>query len=402
MAQFRYIARTRSGESLHGTIEAVSESAVQDSMREKDLILLSVVEVKSSQLALQIKQLTRRIGVKDLVIFSRQLAVLISATVPIVRALRILSKQTESKALRTIIVKLADTVDGGAPLSAALKDQGHIFDDFFVYMVKAGETTGKLDDVLTYLAEQKYGDYQLKNRIVSALIYPALIIVVMSAVFIFMMVYVVPKMLDVVSQTSMKLPFATQALLTISNIIQGYWLFMLLGLFLLAVVYVFARTQPAGRMVIDKAKLRIPIFGNIFRNIALARLSRSLANLLASGVPLNKSIEIASDVIGNVVYKDIMMQAKKEIEGGRALSDAVGRHTYITPMFAQMINVGEETGKIDQILFKVAEFYSNEVSNLTATLVSIFEPLIIVILGGGALVLVLGILLPIYQITAQF
>lgn len=402
MAQFKYTARTRSGEAVNGIVEAVSESAVQESIREKDLILLSITPVQSSQFAAQVKQLTTRIKVKDLVIFSRQLAVLITATVPIVRALRILAKQTESKTLRQVIEKLAETVDGGAPLSAALKDQGHIFDDFFVFMVKAGETTGRLDDVLTYLADQKYSDYQLKNKIISALIYPALIVVVLGAVFVFMMVSVVPKMLDIVAQTSMKMPITTQALLVISDIFQNYWIVMMFGVAILIVAYLFMRAQPAGRVIIDTIKLHIPLFGNIFRNIALARLSRSLANLMASGVPLNKAIEISADVVGNAVYKRIMLDSKQEVEGGRTLSDAVGRHAEITPMFAQMITVGEETGKIDQVLFKVADFYANEVSTLTATLVSIFEPLIIVILGAGALVLVLGILMPLYQITSQF
>lgn len=402
MPQFTYTARTRSGDPIHGTMEAASLGAVQESMREQDIILLSVREVTISRIALYFKRASSRIGPKDLVIFSRQLAVLISATVPIVRALRILAKQTESAGLKTIIAKLADTVDGGAPMSVAMKDHGHVFDDFFIYMVKAGETTGRLDDVLSYLAEQKYADYQLKNRIVSALIYPALIVAVLIAVFVFMMIYVVPKMLDVVSQTSIQLPLATRGLIAISDIMQGYWMFFLVGAGLCAAAYVFARVQPQGRVVIDTAKLHMPLVGRIFRNIALARLSRSLANLLASGVPLNTSIAISADVIGNAAYRAIMLQAKTDVEGGRSLSEVLSRSPYITPMFSQMVAVGEETGKFDQILFKVAEFYSNEVSNLTTTLVSVFEPLIIIVLGAGALTLVLGILLPIYQITAQF
>jgi len=402
MPKFFYKARNRNGEAVNGSVDAPTEAVVQEMMREKDLILLTVREEKPRISLQNFSGFSQRVATKDVVVFSRQLAVLISATVPIVRALRILAKQTESKKLREIVVNVANEVDGGARLSVALKRYPRVFDDFFVYMIRAGETTGRLDEVLVYLADQKEKDYQLFSKVISSMIYPSFIVVVLVVIFVFMMIYVVPKLLSIVTSSGAELPFVTKMLLWVSNFFQQYWWLVLLIAGALAGGYVFLRSQQAGRIFLDRVKLHIPVIGTIFRNIYLSRITRSLANLLASGVPVNKSIEIVGDIVGNAVYKNIMHKAQVDVEAGRPLSESFSGNPYIPPMMTQMITVGEETGRIDQILSKISEFYVAQVATLTNALSSLVEPVIIILLGGGALVLVTGILMPIYAVTAQF
>ncbi len=400
MPQYRYRARDRSGHLLTGDIDAPNEEVLHATIREHDWILLQVHEKKPLRLVERLRAMTQTVKQKQIVIFARQLAVLISATVPIVRALRILAQQTESRALREALERVAADVDGGTRLSAALHRMPHIFDDFFVYMIRAGETTGRLDEVLTYLADQKEKDYQLLSRIVSSLIYPAFIVCMLIIIFVFMMVYVVPKLLDVVTQSGAELPLVTRFLVGVSTLLQEWW-WVLVLLFVAGVVAVVSSKSSARvRSIVDLVKIRTPILGKIFTNITLTRFSRSFANLLASGVPVTRCLEITADVVGNHYYKRIILTARDKVTTGTTVSKAL-EHESIPPLVIQMVAIGEETGRLDQILLKVSDFYMSEVDSLTQALISLVEPVIIILLGIGALILVSGILLPIYSITGQ-
>lgn len=398
MPKFSYKARDVAGNLVEGVLEAPSEPVLQEIVRNKDLILVSSRK-KGASFDIRKIQIGSGIKAKDVVLFARQLSVLISATVPIVRALRILVEQQEKPGFRKVIDEVANDVDSGTRLSAAMHKHPKVFDDFFVYMIRAGETTGRLDEVLTYLADQKEKDYQLVSKMISSMIYPLFILVALGGVFVFMMIFVIPQLLDVVSQSGAELPIVTRILIWTSNTMQNYWYLILGVVVLLAGGYLVGRNYPVGKRYIHMAQLYIPVIGNIFRKIYLARMSRSLGNLLASGVPVNQAITIVGDIVGNSYYKSIMQQAVKDVEGGKALSQSLEQHTLIPPMMSQMVNVGEETGKMDEILAKLADYYTNEVSSLTDALVSLVEPIILMLLGAGALILVSGILLPIYQIT---
>jgi type II secretory pathway component PulF len=395
MPKFSYKARDRAGKLVKGKLDAPSTAVLKEMLRTRELIFIE------AQRATDWKnlQIGGRAKPKELVLFARQLAVLISATVPIVRALRILARQTTNKRFQQIVTEIADEVDGGARLSVAMHNHPKEFDDFFVYMIRAGETTGRLDEVLEYLADQKEKDYQLRAKIIGTMIYPVFIVGVLVVIFVFMMIFVIPKLLDVVTQSGADLPFVTKILIGVSNAMTSYWWAILIVLVALVAGFFYARSQPAGRQVIDRLKLMVPIIGNIFRKIYLARMGRSLSNLLAAGVPINQSITIVSDVVGNSYYRSLLRQAVLDVEGGRSISQSLGRSKYIPPMMVQMIAVGEETGRLDSILAKIADFYTNEVATLTDALVSLVEPMIFILLGGGALILVAGIMLPIYQIT---
>lgn len=344
----------------------------------------------------------RVISRKQVVVFSRQLATMTSSNVPIVKSLRILSKQVGHPHFQSVITQVADQVDAGTKLSIALSKFPKIFDNFFVYMIRAGETTGRLDEVLNYLADQKERDYELNNKIISALIYPSVILTGLIVVFVIMMVKVVPNMLLLVVQTGTQLPWTTRTLLAVSNTFVYGWKYMLLGVGVLVVVWFFMRRQPAGRLLLDRWKLFIPVFGTLYRKIFLTRFCRSLGNLLQSGVPINRALNIAADIVGNRVYRSLILRAEEEVEGGRTMSGSFSRSSFIPLMVVQMIGVGEETGRVDTMLSKAADFYSKEVERTTNNLVVLIEPLVIIALGIGVLILVAGILLPIYDISSQF
>lgn len=403
MPNYKYKGYSSTGEVLEGTMEAGSVEAVQEHFRSQNSIILELKLQKERGQFLKLSFGGEHVKAKDIVVFARQLSVLISATVPIVRALRILSKQTESKALQKIVAEIADAVDGGARLSAAMHQHENVFDDFFVHMIRAGETTGRLDEVLVYLADQKESDYQLMSKIIGSLVYPVFIMGVLAIILVFMIIFVIPSMLDIVEQVGTELPLVTRILLAVSDFGQSYW--WLVGLMIAGVVgaYFYMRRTPRGKIFLDRLKLRVPVLGRIFRNIYLARFSRSLSNLLASGVPVNRSIEIVADIVGNSVYKELLIRARKDIEGGSSLSVSLQKNGKDVPqMVTQMIAIGEETGRSDQILAKIADFYVNEVGALTTSLVSLIEPMIIIAIGVGAATLVSGILLPIYRITSAF
>lgn len=339
---------------------------------------------------------------KDAVIFARQLATMSGSNVPIVKSLRILSRQVANRSFKFIVTQVADDVDSGSKLSHAMSKFPRVFDEFFVYMIRAGETTGRLDEVLSYLADQKERDYELSGKIVSALIYPAVILSGLIGVFVVMMVKVIPNMLSLVTQTGVELPWTTKLLLVVSHAFTAGWRWILLALILGGITFVFMRRKPAGRLIIDRVRLFIPVFGPLYQKIYLTRFSRSLSNLLQSGVPINKSLGIVGDIVGNRVYRNIIRQASKDVESGKLISVSMASSRLVPLMLIQMIGVGEETGRIDVMLSKAAEFYSKEVERTTANLVVLIEPLVIIALGIGVAILVAGILLPIYDISSNF
>lgn len=339
---------------------------------------------------------------KELVVFSRQLATMSGSNVPIVKSLRILTRQTAQPAFKSIISRVADDVDSGAKLSVAMSKFPKVFDHFFVYIVRAGESTGRLDEVLNYLADQKEHDYELNGKIVSALIYPALILTGLIGVFVVMMVKVIPNMLSLVKDTGATLPWTTNLLIGTSNAFVYGWPYMVVVLIIGVIGFFVLRATPAGLLLIDRARLLIPIFGPLYQKIYLSRFSRSLSNLLQSGVPINKALMIVSDIVGNHVYRKIIIEAEQNVEAGKTISGTLAGSRFIPVMLVQMVGVGEETGRIDAMLSKAAEFYSKEVERTTTNLVVLIEPLVIIALGLGTAILVAGILLPIYDISSHF
>ena len=399
MAQFVYTAKTIIGESVRGQIESNTVDGAVDHLQKQELIVVSIREKRPTFSIGQIDTWLNRVSIKEVTFFARQLAVMIEATIPMVRALRMLGKHTKNPSFKNIIEQVSSDVDNGSKLSQALARHPAAFDQLFIHMVRSGETTGRLDRVLEYLAEQKEKDYALRSRIRGAMVYPAFIVSVMVVIGIIMMVFVVPRLTAIIEQSGGDLPLATQILTATSGFIVGYWwLVLLLGMVAGVGYGLYIRTAN-GRYTVDYLKIKLPIVGPLYQKVAMARFAISFSNLLSSGVPVTKALSIVGDIVGNRVYHDIIQRAIVQVEAGNPIAAEFNQTEVIPPIVPQMISVGEETGRLDEILKKLSRFYTREVESALAALTSIIEPLIIVALGFGALVMVAGVLLPIYSVT---
>lgn len=401
MTIYTYKAKDRQGNTMVGAVEAPTENVAIDVLKEKSLIVLSLTERRKTTLLQASIPFLNRIRMRDIVVFGRQLAVMMSASVPIVQALRILTRQTENETFKVIVSEIADEVDGGAKFSSALARYPQVFSDFYIHMVRSGETTGRLDETLTYLADQQEKDYDLQSKIRGALIYPIFIVCGMVIIGAIMMIFVVPKLTAVLTESGVPLPFTTKLLIGASAFLVTKWWLLILLFIGLVIGYRAAAQTRFGRLFMDKLRLRTPVVGPIFRRIYITRFSRSLSTLLQGGVPLTRSLEIVADIVGNSTYRDLTLRSIKEVEDGNPLSTIYSQSPMVPPMLSQMMNVGEQTGRLDFILGKLADFYSKEIENAVTNLVTLIEPLILMILGVGVAILVSAILLPIYNISTS-
>ncbi len=398
MPLYDYHAKDATGRTLQGAIDAPSEEVVLDELAERGLTPF-FLEPRAEQGGLLARSLGffNRVKTKDLVIFSRQLAVMVSATVPLVQSLRILVRQTDSDNLKIVVSDVADEVEGGAKLSSALSKFPEVYSDFYVNMVRAGETSGRLDDTLNYLADEAEKSYDLMSKIKGAMTYPAFIVAGLFVVGFIMMTFVVPKLTAVLSESRTALPFSTRILIASGRFFEHWWWLVLVLLVVGAVGLRFAVRTPAGRKAWHELQLRLPVFGKLFQRIYLVRFTRSLASLLMGGVPLTRGLEVVAGIVGNVVYRDLINRTIQEVEEGNSIATVFLESRAVPSMVSQMLVVGEKTGRLEEILNRLADFYSREVENLVRNLVTLIEPIIMVILGLAVGVMVSAIILPIYQ-----
>ncbi len=398
MAIYDYRAKNETGQTVVGAVVAPTDAVAYDTLREKNLTIISLKERKKSA-QLFGTDVFNRVSVKEQVIFARQLSVMISANVPIVRALRILVRQTKNVHFKMILSDILDEVDGGAKFSAALARYPQVFNTFFVSMIRSGETTGKLDETLVYLADQKEKDYGVISRVRGAFIYPAVILFAVLAVGIVMVVFVLPKLMEIFLQSATELPFTTKALIAFSDFVRFRWYFVLLIIAGIVAAFIAWRRTPGGRRALDLIKLKVPVAGNIFTMIYLSRMSRALSTLLASGVPISQALAITSEVVGNQTYQKILQATIRDVEDGNSITTQFMKSKSVPLMLSQMMSVGEQSGKMDLVLFKVAQFYENELDGMVRNLVALIEPIILLIMGVGVGFLVSSILMPIYNVS---
>ena len=399
MPIFEYQAKDSEGDIKAGMVDAANEQLAKSSLADHGLEVIEIRQKKRTAFSLSI---FNRIKAKDVVIFSRQFSVMISASIPVVQALKVLIDQTTNITLKIIVSEIADEVNGGSKLSDALAARPKVFSDFYVNVVRAGETSGKLDEVLNYLADEMEKDYDMMHKIRGAMIYPIFVLAGLGGVGGVMVVWVVPKLTAVISESGGQLPLATRILMAVSDIAANYWwLVILIIAGLVAAVKYYGKTA-VGRWQIDYLKLKLPIFGQLFQKIALVRFTRSLQTLIAGGVAIASSLKIAADVVGNSVYKDLIIQTKQAVEGGSSISSVFSGSKEIPAMVSQMLAVGEKTGKVDVILERVTDFYSREINNVIANLVTLMEPLIMVLMGIGVGLMVAAIIMPMYNMASQF
>lgn len=402
--KFSYKAKTKQGELQEGIIDASSREAAIDILQRHDLVIMKLETESEAPIFAKRIKIFERVKTKDVVIFSRQLSTLFSAKVPLVESLQILSGQTENALFQEIILSITKELEGGMALSQAMSRYPKAFSLFYVSMVKSGELSGKLEEVLDYLAVSLERQYTLSSRVFNALLYPLFVLVTFSIIIVAMFIYVVPKLKGMILESGQDAPLPTKIVFGISDIMVDYSLFIFP---VIAIVGVFSARfffrTPDGKLLFDKFKLRMPIFGVLFQKIAIARFSDSLKTLISGGLPIVQAIEVTSDVVENDEYKNIFMKIADQVKKGFTMSSILKMHPdIIPPMVSQMIFIGEETGKLEDILKRVSDFYEKETERALDTLVTMIEPILIVGLGGFVFILIIAILLPIYNIVQGF
>jgi len=401
MPTFQYKAIDSNKKIVSGLAEAASEDLVAESLQEKGLSIILLKE-KSRMANFNIDFVFSRVRPKDVVIFSRQFSVMTSANVTVAQALKILVEQTENPKLKTIISEIAYEVDGGSRLSDALAKRPKVFSNFYVSVVRSGETSGRLDEILNYLADEMEKDYDMMSKIKGAMIYPAFVLAGLGGVGTVMMVFVVPKLTNILAETGGELPIATRILMAVSGfLIHSWWVLLLViagGFFAIR----FYISTERGRKVFDFIKLHLPIFGKLFQRIALVRFTRSLNTLIVGGVAITEGLKITAEVVNNEIYKDLILKTVKEVEDGNSISSMFVDSKEIPKMVSQMMSIGEKTGKLDVVLDKVSQFYAREVANIIANLMTLMEPIIMVIMGVAVGIMVAAIILPMYNMASQF
>ena len=401
MPIFKYKAEDANGKKKRGEAVGLSETEVIAKLRQKELNVISVTDVTDTWLN-KFSRFISPIKSKDLVIFSRQFSVMISANVPVVETLMVLIDQTNNLTLKSLISDVAYDVNAGSFLSDAFAKYPKVFSEFFINIVRSGETSGKLDEVLDYLADEMEKNYDMVSKIRGAMIYPVFITVALFGVGIVLMVYVVPNLTAILTETGAALPLSTRIVIGASDFLIKYWVVLVIGLVMFFILMrMYLRTHD-GRRRIDIIKLRLPIFGVLFKYIYLMRFSRSLSTLLKGGVTITRSLEIVADVVGNTIYRELILDTLESINDGNPFSTVFEASSYVPKMVPQMISVGERTGKIDSVLDRITAFYSRESGNMLDNLSKLMEPLIMIIMGLGVGVMVAAVLLPMYNLASQF
>ncbi|MAF25329.1 hypothetical protein CL634_07105 [bacterium] len=401
MPDYKFKARNASSEVVAGIIQAGSEDLAVETLNDRKLTIITLREQSKGGLQQQLSFFGRA-KPKDIVIFARQLSVLVSASIPLVQALKIMVKQTSNERLKSIVSEIADDVEGGAKLSDSFARHKETFDDFFVNIIRSGEASGKLDEVLKYLADQQEKDYDLTSKIKGAMIYPAFVVGGMIVVGSMMMIFVVPNLTSILTESDVALPFATRMLIGASDFMVSFWWLLLIMVVGLGVGFRFALQSESFRLRWDTYKLKIPVFGKLWQQLVVVRFSRSLHTLVAGGISLTVSLKIVGDVVNNYFYRDLIMQTRKEVEDGNPIATAFTREESVPPMVSQMLEIGERTGRLEEILIKLSEFYTREVDNMVANLVTLLEPAVMVFMGVAVGFMVAAIILPTYNLASSF
>jgi type IV pilus assembly protein PilC len=400
MALFGYKAVDKEGRAADGTIDAVSVDVAVASLQRRGLIVQSIDPVKSGGKLSMNLSFFERIKTKDVVMLSRQIATLFEAQVSALRAFRLLATETTNPALQDRLTQIANDIQAGAPMSRALAKHPTVFGNFYVQMVRTGEETGKLDDVFNFLADYLDRNYEISSKAKNALIYPAFVIVVFFTVMILMMTMVIPKMTGILVETGQTLPIYTRIIMAMSNFLVHYFYLFIAGIVLTVVMVSRVLSSESGKEAFSKLKLTVPYVGSLYQKLFLSRISDNLSTMLTSGIQMVRALEMSGQVVGDPSYERALMTITKDVQTGIHTSDAMAKHKEFPSIMVAMVRVGEETGDMGKILATMAKFYRREVGIAVDTLVSMIEPLMIVMLALGVGILLTSVLVPIYNISS--
>ncbi len=397
---FAYKALDKEGGAREGTIDAPSLDAAISSLQRRGYTVSAVDPLTEHTSILQFEfSMFERVSNKEIVIFSRQISTLFEAQVSALRVFRLLAVESDNKLLQRTLTQIADDIQGGSTISRALSVHPEIFSPFYLNMVRAGEESGKLDQVFNNLADHLDRTYEVMSKAKNAMIYPLFVIGTFFAVMTLMLTLVIPRISQIIIDSGQAMPIYTKIVIGLSSFVTDYIVFILLFLALGGVaLWRFSHT-PVGARAFDELKLAVPYVGDLYKQLYLSRIADNLSTLLASGLSMLQTLEITADVVGNLVYREILEDTMNRVKGGSTVSDAFSDYREVPGVMTQMVKVGEETGSLPTILETMAKFYRREVNNAVDTLINLIEPAMIVLLGLGVGVLLAAVLMPIYNIA---
>ncbi|MCA1822811.1 MAG: type II secretion system F family protein [Frankia sp.] len=397
---FAYQVRNRSGKMLSGTLEADNAAAVATKLRGMGYAPISI-EQSNAGLSREITIPgfgSKRVKLKDLAVFSRQFATMINSGLSLLRALNILTEQTESKELARVLGEVRNEVETGSSLSSAMSKHPKVFPPLMVNMTKAGEVGGFLDSVMLQIAENYEAEVKLRGKVKAAMTYPVVVFVLAMLMCLVMLIFIVPTFAGLFESLGGTLPAPTRVLIFLSKTIKTLAPFLVVGLIAFVIFWRRVKHTDRARNIVDPMKLKAPVFGNLFQKIALSRFARNLGTMMKSGVPILQSLDIVADTTGNVVLARAIRDVQESVRTGESISRPLENHAVFPPMVVQMMAVGEDTGALDTMLLKIAQFYDQEVEATTEALTALIEPLMIAFLGAIVGSMIVALYMPIFKI----
>ncbi len=403
MPFFRYKVKDGQGKSLAGIIEAYDQDMAVDTLNDQGFIIIKIVKRdRIRAFDNLISRIFHSIKKRDVIFLLEQLSILISANIAIVQSLRIIEKQTHHAYLRKVILDIADKIESGNKISKSFAKYPEIFNNFFIKMVESGEASGKLEDTLLFLADQEEKKYLLRRKIRNAMIYPVFILFTLFFVGIIMLSFVVPNIAVIFAEAGVPWPFSIKVLMILNNIIFSFWwifVFFIGGIFY--ILYMYYKTY-GGKVFFDSLMLKIPAIGPLLRKFYLVQFSRSFYTLVSGGVGVSSSFKLSKESVENIVYQELIEKAAREVEDGNSIANVFLKSSLIPPMYGHMINVGEESGRLSSVLEKLINFYTNDIEDSIKNAITLFEPVVMIIIGIAVGLLISTVIMPVYNLSLAF
>lgn len=397
--RFQYQARTSEGHVQSGAVEASSKEGAVSLLQSHGLYVTFLEEEAKLPIFFKNVEIFQKVTRKDLALFSRQLAILFKSNVPVVESLYTIANQTRKQHFKEKIAKVAEKVEGGTPLSQALASYPKVFSSFYTSMVKSGEVAGKLSEVLTYLAEHTEREYNFYSKVIGAMVYPIFVLFVFVAIMILMLIIVVPTLSQLLLETGQALPVITKIVIASSVFIRAWWWLLIIVVFFLALALFYLLRTDEGRAFLNRASLKVPILQGFLRKVYLLRIAENLSTLISSGLPIIQAIEITGEIVGNDVYKEIILKTRDRVKRGEPISAVLSSYPEsFPPLFVQMAAVGEKTGRLDSSLMNIVTLYSGEIDRGLDSFIRFLEPMLIIGLGLLIAGLIASVILPLYQL----
>jgi type IV pilus assembly protein PilC len=402
MERFEYSIVDKEGKVVTGLVEAKTRDGAAKSLLDQNLTPVKISQKKEQGIFSKLNSVGK-IPLTEMVLFTEELATLVNAGIPLTQSLNILEKQASNTKLKKTIENLSKEINEGISLSSAMEKNPQAFDKLYVNMVRSGEIGGTLDKELLTLAEQLNKDHELRAKVKGAMVYPAVIMVGMTAAMIYMILTIIPQLQDMFNDLGGELPVTTKSLIFISDMLTKYGLITLVVVLAIAYCFKYATNNIIGfKKFLHKILLKLPVVGKLTEKVNITQFSRTLGSLLSSGVNITEALEIVADSTGNMLFKEAIEDVAKKVKNGINVGDALKQHAIFPILVTQMISVGEETGQLDVILTKVSGFYEREVDNTTKNLSVLLEPMIMMLIGAMVGYLIIAIITPIYSMTNMF